>query len=196
MSTIENTRNTPTAEDFAEASFSMADGRPWVRSAPDYPFCWTDGISAWRTNEKMAHLAAEGRARIIREAPTTATALFEAGWEAAHPVPEGREIPAGVGYAWRNRDGNIHTFPQGAPHLVDPLQYFEEFRTLEPLPDLEPEWSKSEFVWADQFTGSYRRTIYRRADEDTWRNTRTSELLTEDEMAKRNPAPVPIEEEE
>ena len=128
--------------------------------------------------------------RII-ENPNPA-ALIQAAWDAAHEVPEGAVIPAGMAHIVRWHDG---TYSFRSEHeSIDPgriTTFIRQFRTLEPLPEPEPEWVKADFVWADSCDV---RTIYERNEtpqgREYWTTTGSSASYTRDQVSTLNPVPV------
>lgn len=147
----------PTAEDFARARFAEVDGEATARTygAHSYPWRVPGGREC---DDRMATLAREGRARIIREAPTDPAALIDLAWETAHVVPEGVEwIPQGAPALLRDDGGMVAYLPDGYSANMPALhERFEDYeiRTLTPLPAPRPEGAERiEAIIADQSLG-------------------------------------------
>lgn len=128
---------------------------------------------------------------IIAQGPMSAREYLEEAWEAAYPVPEGAVIPAGTPYILRTSTGSIGYYAHGAAEVI-PSPVAQSHRTLEPLPEPEPEWVKAKFIWAD--LGGERAIFERYAD--TWLTTGGDASWPMEEMAARNPVPVKLEGDE
>ena len=95
--------------------------------------------------------------------PTSAREALDLAWELAHPVKEGQIIPTGTRYleatsfGLRERTAVIdHTISPGLAHL----------RTLEPLPEPEPDWLDAPAVLANE-PGTGKRGVFIPTDRDT-----------------------------
>lgn len=132
-----------TAEDFAAARFAEVDGRLYARLQPVSAWPWIgldrDDHRDDKTDSNMADLAREGRARIIREAPTDPAALIDLAWETAHVVPEGVKVPPHTPCMERSGDWRIAFAPDGLSRDADAHGSLYEIRTLAPLPAPRPE---------------------------------------------------------
>ena len=79
--------------------------------------------------------------------PTTAREALGLAWELAHPVEEGRIIPAGMDYLVSRNGGRPATMRSGLNQRA--LKSDERnLRTLDPLPDPEPDWLDAPAVLA------------------------------------------------
>ena len=80
-------------------------------------------------------------------APTTAQEALDLAWELAHEVKEGQVIPVGTRYVRRSRSGGLATFTASEGWTPTP-RYAVYLRTLDPLPDPEPDWLDAPAVLA------------------------------------------------
>ena len=89
----------------------------------------------------------KGDFKLSTVVPNTAREVLELAWELAHPVKEGQVIPVGAWVVARRADGIT----------VDKNAFFditvndwdvENRRTLDPLPDPEPDWLDAPAVMA------------------------------------------------
>ena len=99
-------------------------------------------VNAQNANEKLKARIAELKAK--RPAPTTARGALALAWELGHPVNSGDVIPKGMTCLKDN--GDCITM---VDHPTDWTPMFpENIRTLDPLPDPEPDWLDAPAVLA------------------------------------------------
>lgn len=129
----------------------------------------------------------------VKPPELTAKEHLEAAFEAAYPVPEGRDVPAGVPIIARQENGKIEVHATWWPSWTND---HKEVRTLEPLPPVIPDDCNA--VWAS-IRGDESRRVWVRFTgftpglDDAWDDgnldidyAETSELI--------DPKPVPEEE--
>ena len=80
-------------------------------------------------------------------APTTAREALDLAWNLAHPVKEGQVIPAGTGYLLKHGIGEPSTMRRGVGGIASARDE-EVARTLDPLPEPEPDWLDAPAVLA------------------------------------------------
>lgn len=101
-------------------------------------------------NQKIREL------RRQKKGPTTAREALALAWELAHPVKEGQVIPGGTDViSARSEVENVY----GATLTNQVADKFDELhtRTLDPLPEPEPDWLDAPAVMAVAEGFSYRR---------------------------------------
>ena len=121
-------------------------------------------VNAQNANEKLKARIAELKAK--RPAPTTARGALDLAWELGHPVNSGDVIPKGMTCLKDNGDC-ITT----VDHPTDWTPMFpENIRTLDPLPDPEPDWLEAPAVLAESYECSNRSVWTPEAgtDRQTW----------------------------
>lgn len=108
-------------------------------------------LTLWTVTD-LVEAIAHGRVHIAPghdpalTAPTTAQEALDLAWELAHPVEEGQTIPSGADYLFRHGLGyNLEV--QLGDRKIDSLDA-GIFRTLDPLPDPLPDWTKAPAVLA------------------------------------------------
>ena len=90
--------------------------------------------------------ALEVRNETVRElsrqknGPRTAREALALAWELAHPVKEGYEVPIGTECISKVADGEFLTYRSKKPFDGGNRPGRAEARTLDPLPDPEPDW--------------------------------------------------------
>ena len=140
-----NTMNT--TEDFKNAPLGAIATIPYGgRAMKIY-----DGERRWitsrgiRWNDKEMEL--RGYTLGPAPAPTTAREALDLAWELAHEVEEGQIIPAGMDYLVSRNGGRPATMRSGLNQRA--LKSDERhLRTLDPLPDPEPDWLDAPAVLA------------------------------------------------
>ena len=100
-------------------------------------------VNAQNANEKLKARIAELKAK--RPAPTTARGALDLAWELAHEVKPGQVIPKGTRYLEITRSGLRERTASGDRKITPELA---TFRTVEPLPDPEPDWLNAPAVLA------------------------------------------------
>ena len=77
--------------------------------------------------------------------PQSAREALDLAWNLAHPVKEGQAIPEGSFYLAKATDGTIRPF-----QAIADLEFYSPttFRTLDPLPEPEPDWLDAPAVLA------------------------------------------------
>ena len=125
MSTVEDFENAPSE---ATATHKVTGSRA-VKIVDD---CWLLSNGFYVDDEEMENYTLD------TPAPTTAREALALAWDLAHEVKEGQVIPRGTQYLEFNgygvRQCTASRDMKVSPGLV-PL-----CRTLEPLPDPEPDW--------------------------------------------------------
>lgn len=132
----------------------------------------------------------------VKPPELTAKEHLEAAFEAAYPIPEGRDVPEGVPVIVRWEDGEIRVHAMGSTAKNRVTNDYIEVRTLEPLPTLIPDDCNA--VWASTREDESRRVWVRFTGftpglDDAWDDgnldadyAETSDLI--------DPKPVPKEE--
>ena len=80
-------------------------------------------------------------------APTTAREALDLAWELAHEVEEGQTIPAGTDYLV-SRNGERPVIMRTTIDQLTSKAFGTNRRTLDPLPDPEPDWLDAPAVLA------------------------------------------------
>lgn len=129
MSTIEDFENAPVGATATHDSGSRAlktdkVGESWILQNESY--LSDEGMVFWNYT-------------LDQPAPATAREALDLAWELAYPVKEGQVIPKGT-HILRLVGGQVRVFQN--IWGLDEIAPFElpYFRTLEPLPDPEPDW--------------------------------------------------------
>ena len=78
--------------------------------------------------------------------PTTAREALDLAWELAHEVKPGQSIPKGTRYL-RLYNGETQTYTSTWGFEITP-EFVPVIRTLDPVPDPEPDWLKAPAVIA------------------------------------------------
>ena len=145
----------------------------------------------------------------VRNEPPELTAKehLEAAFEAAHPVPKGLDVPAGVPIITRWDDGEIRVHAMGSTAKNRGTNDYIEARTLEPLPPVIPDDCNA--VWAgNEWLPDGVRALWVRESDVLWRHIVTQaeaqkwcdgtlafDVLTAVSDELINPVPVPSESE-
>ena len=138
-------------EDFENApvgATATRDLRNWVMKADNGEQRWIIRTGLYMDNEEIER---QGYT-LDQSAPTTAREALDLAWELAHPVKEGQVIPEGTRFLEFHGSGVKEYTAYGdrkiSPGLV-PIT-----RTLDPLPDPEPDWIDAPAVLAvhDSYT--------------------------------------------
>ena len=138
-----------TLQDFLDAPIGATatlPGCPTVVKVTNLPTSngnWHDGVVAW----KPEGLATGGYQLDPSPAPATAREALALAWELAHPVKEGQVIPEGTRYFWRPGTGGLRPNTTMNEREADEREA-KYMRTLDPLPDPEPDWTKAPAVIA------------------------------------------------
>lgn len=169
---------TPSNENLRDAWREVRPGRSWDEAIAEFDR-WLDAHD-------------QGIRDAVKPPELTAKEHLEAAFEAAYPVPEGLDVPAGVPIISRWKDGDIWFHATGSAPVPTNCV---EVRTLEPLPPVIPDDCNA--VWASTREDESRRVWVRVTDgenlRDLWDNgnlfadyAETSDLI--------DPKPVPEEE--
>ena len=81
-------------------------------------------------------------------APATAQEALDLVWGLAHPIKEGQEVPIGTECIAKVRDGEYMTYRSLKPFDGVSRPGWAEARTLDPLPEPEPDWLDAPAVMA------------------------------------------------
>ena len=109
------------------------DGFPWVCTTYGELFC----------NEELA----EWGYTLERPEPTTAREALDLAWNLAHEVKEGQTIPEGVRLLDRSYRNDLIAYAPLADFTVNARESLS-IRTLDPLPEPEPDWLDAPAVLA------------------------------------------------
>ena len=145
MSTVEDFENAPVGATAKTEAGRMAvregdktDHHPWM--------CTTYGD--WLSNEELA----KGGYTLEPTVPATAREALALAWELAHPVKPGQLVPRNTRYLERHHSG-VKVYSAMFDFEVSPKA--PALRTVEPLPEPEPDWLDAPAVLArtdnDQF---------------------------------------------
>ena len=157
MTTIEDFKNAPIG---ATATHPLGN---WVMKTDNDDESWITPVGSYFSDELI-----ESRGyKLDRPTPTTAREALDLAWELAHPVKEGQIVPKGSRYLAKQTSGlkectavfDIKMSPGYAPAL----------RTLDPLPDPEPDWLDAPAVFAT--TGWCAREIWLPQTDGQWKCT-------------------------
>ena len=137
MSTIEDFENAPfgataTHDNGSRAMKTDKVGRSWILQNKIY-----------LDDEEMAHW----NYTLDPPAPTTAREALDLAWELAHEVEEGQTIPAGTDYLV-SRNGERPVIMRTTIDRLTSKAFGTNRRTLDPLPDPEPDWLDAPAVLA------------------------------------------------
>ena len=139
MSTIEDFENAPIG-----ATATSPDGRKIYRRETKtlVGADWVRGEGEARLRADADGLASFGYilGPAPSPAPTTAREALDLVWELAHPVKEGQKVEPGTQCIAKVRDGEFTTYRATFPFNGDTRPGRAEARTLDPLPDPEPDW--------------------------------------------------------
>lgn len=142
MSTIQEFENAPVGATAKKGVGLVAiregyetDQYPWV--------CTTYGelLSNWE-------LAKRGYT-LVPSAPTTAQEARDLAWDLAHPVKEGQHIPEGTEFLYPMSDGTYMNERIGVEDYRANGSDEKYLRTLDPLPDPEPDWLDATVILAN-----------------------------------------------
>lgn len=168
MSTIEEFDNAPVG-----ATATSPDGRKiyrreaktlggadWAHEAWDAAL-WTDA-------DGLAHFGYTlGPAP--SPAPTSAREALDLAWNLAHEVKEGQHIPEGTRLLDRSYRNDLSAYATLVDIIINARESFT-IRTLEPLPDPEPDWLDAPAVLAHTDNDDTRRVWTARRDGQ-WAST-------------------------
>ena len=130
MSTIEDFKNAPVG---ATATHKAAGIRAMKIDDSDRGWIIRTGLYV------DGELIARWGYTLEPPAPTTAREALDLAWELAHEVKPGQVIPAGTRYVRRSQSGGLSTFTATEGWTPAP-RWTEHVRTLDPLPEPEPDW--------------------------------------------------------
>ena len=140
MSTINDFKNAPVG---ATATRETTGSR--AMKMDDVQRRWATPNGVYLDNEEM-----EKRGftlEPLEPAPATAWEALDLTWELAHEVKPGQHIPAGTRYVRRSQSGGLSTFTAVQGWTPAP-RWTEHVRTLDPLPEPEPDWLDAPAVMA------------------------------------------------
>ena len=148
MNTIEDFKNAPVGATATHALASRAmktnngDGG-WVTPSGNY--FSDEGMVNWGYT-------------LDRPAPTTAREALDLAWELAHEVKSGQHIPEGTHLLDHPDHDNLSAYTTKVGFIVN-AQEALSIRTLEPLPDPEPDWVDAPAVLATTVDNDNHRTF-------------------------------------
>ena len=151
-----------------QAEIEAHERRGWLKG-------YEEGLAKREEQVVELQAALETRKKTIREmrealkkrnetssAPTTARAALALAWELAHPVREGQQIPFDM--VCLHDEGDRITM------IITPQDWTPTFpdsvRTLDPLPDPEPDWLDAPAVLATE-PGTGKRGVFIPTDKAT-----------------------------
>lgn len=129
MSTIKDFENAPVG---ATATHKMTGGRAMRVDGVEWRWIRTNGLFA--TDEQMKHWGYT----LDPSVPVTAREALYLAWELAHEVKPGQVIPKGDRLL-EFYDSGLKEYTAQRDIKIDP-DLAPVFRTLDPLPDPEPDW--------------------------------------------------------
>ena len=155
MSKMEDFENAPfgataTHDNGSRAMKTDKVGRSWILQNKIY-----------LDDEEMAHW----NYTLDPPAPTTAREALDLAWELAHEVEEGQTIPAGTDYLV-SRNGERPVIMRTTVDQLTSKAFGTNRRTLDPLPDPEPDWLDAPAVLANE-PGTGERGVFIPTDKDT-----------------------------
>ena len=134
MSTLEDFQNAPPG-----STATGPKGKRAIKTFDTDDLPWHSDDGGWLGSDDMAR---EGWA--LDPAPTgpaTAREALDLAWELAHPVKMGETIPDGAHYLRRWTDDVPPTTLSAHGHIdVMTEKHTATVRTLDPLPEPEPDW--------------------------------------------------------
>ena len=130
MSTVEDFENAPVG---ATATHKVTGIRAMKMDAGER--CWIFPSGLYVDGELMERWDYT----LDRPAPTTVREALDLAWELAHEVKEGQVIPKGTRYVRSSQGGRLATFTATEGWTPTPRNA-EYIRTLDPLPEPEPDW--------------------------------------------------------
>lgn len=172
----------------------------------DYFACDTGSFDRWLESHD-ANVRAEVMEDVMhdRVADLTPAELIQAAFEAAFPVPEGRDVPAGVTIIARWKNGEMRANATGSTAQTAVTNDHAEVRTLDSLPPLIPDdcnavWAGNEWLpddvrvlWVRE-SDVFWRHIVTQAEAQKWCDgTLAFDVLTAVSDELINPVPVPSE---
>lgn len=138
MSTFEEFKNAPVG-----ATATRKDGLRATKTAR-LTWPWNTGGG---TSADSVYMARAGYS-LDQAPPATAREALDLAWELAHPVKEGQAIPAGTRcIQWHKGTNNWHIYDEVGDFETDAYA-LETIRTLDPLPEPEPDWLDAPAVLA------------------------------------------------
>ena len=136
MSTVEDFENAPVG-----ATATRADGHRAMK-IDDGEQRWIIRTGLYMDDEELMILGYT----LKPPAPTTAREALDLAWDLAHEVKEGQVIPKGAQYLEYYSSG-MEEYTAGCDFKITPA-LAPLVRTLEPLPDPEPDWIDAPAVLA------------------------------------------------
>ena len=116
-----------------------------------------------KRNEQIQELGRQ------KNGPRTAREALALAWELAHPVKEGQELPEGTEHI-RQHETGFFVRALTVPYVV--TSWVEvNTRTLDPLPNPEPEWLKAPAVMAHTDNDDTRR-VWTALRDEQWASTK------------------------
>lgn len=138
MSMIEDFRNAPVGA----TARRKGSARVWKERTGGFPWATTFHYE-WLSNEELVE---EGY-MLGLPAPTTAREALDLAWELAHEVKEGQVIPEGTRLLDRPSHSHFSAYMTRVDLTINEWES-QTIRTLEPLPDPEPDWLDAPAVLA------------------------------------------------
>ena len=136
MSTIEDFKNAPVG------ATATRDLRNWVMKANNGEPRWIIRTGLYMDNEEIER---QGYT-LDPTVPATAREALDLAWDLAHEVKEGQVIPKGAQYLEYYSSG-MEEYTAGCDFKITPA-LVPLVRTLEPLPEPEPDWLDAPAVLA------------------------------------------------
>ena len=178
MSTIEDFENAPVGSTATSPNGNIAI----KTSRRDLEWSVYDPRGWYRDNYRSAEMVLY---TLTPAAPTTAREALDLAWELAHEVKEGQTIPEGTRYLeFPNSEMREYTAPISldiSPALVPKV------RTLEPLPDPEPDWLDAPAVLAECDCSPGEQTVYVNYSEIAWTCTDCDNPINPEDMKNVTP---------
>ena len=137
MSTIEDFENAKTGDRAVKGSFGYVlsdddDMVPWkIYKGGDYT------TSTWMSSEELAKCGFT--LDPSPKTPTTAREALALAWELAYPIKEWQRGESGTELIARFKDGDFKTYRAEKSFDGGDVQRWAEVRSLDPLPEPEPE---------------------------------------------------------
>lgn len=143
MNTIEDFKNTPVGAIAINDSGIRA-----VKKTDDGERCWLTSKGSYLSDEAMAYW----EYKLYLSAPTSAHEALDMAWELAYEVKPGQVIPTSTRYLYytsglREYASGLREYTAETDIKVNP-GLASKVRTLEPLPDPEPDWLDAPAVLA------------------------------------------------
>ena len=156
MNTVEDFKNAPIGaiaiNDSGIRAVKKTDDGEWCWLTPKGSYLSDDGVAYWEY-------------KLYLPVPTSAREALDLAWELAHEVKEGQVIPKGVRLLDRFDSNDFSVYTTLVDFTINAREALS-IRTLEPLPNPEPDWLDAPAVIAwSRWDDLRREKVWTKADE-------------------------------